>query len=47
MMKTIIVAAVAWAIGAALGVLLARAALRRLRHQVRDLRPHQIGRAHV
>ena len=38
MMKTIIVAAVAWAIGAALGVLLARAALRRLRHKVRDLR---------
>ena len=37
-MKTIIVAAVAWAIGAALGVLLARAAMRRLRHKVRDLR---------
>ena len=38
MMKTIIVAVVAWAIGAALGVLLARAALRHLRHKVRDLR---------
>lgn len=38
MMKTIIVAAAAWAIGAALGYLLARAALRRLRHKVRDLR---------
>lgn len=37
-MKTIIVAAVAWAVGAALGYLLARAALRRLRHKVRDLR---------
>lgn len=37
-MKTIIVAVVAWAIGAALGYLLARAALRRLRHKVRDLR---------
>ena len=37
-MKTILVAAVAWAIGAALGVLLARAALRRLQHKVRDLR---------
>lgn len=37
-MKTIIVAVVAWAIGAALGVLLARAALRHLRHKVRDLR---------
>lgn len=37
-MKTIIVAAVAWAIGAALGVLLARAAMRRLRHKARDLR---------
>ena len=38
MTKTVIVAAVAWAIGAALGYLLARAALRRLRHKVRDLR---------
>ena len=38
MMKTIIVAVVAWAIGAALGVLLARAALRHLLHKVRDLR---------
>lgn len=38
MMKTIIVAVVAWAIGAALGVLLARTALRHLRHKVRDLR---------
>ena len=37
-MKTIIAAVVAWAIGAALGYLLARAALRRLRHKVRDLR---------
>lgn len=37
-MKTIIVAATAWAIGAALGFLLARAALRRLRYKVRDLR---------
>ena len=37
-MKTIIVAVVAWAIGAALGFFLARAALRRLRHKVRDLR---------
>ena len=37
-MKTIIVAVVAWAIGAVLGFLLARAALRRLRHKVRDLR---------
>lgn len=37
-MKTIIVAVAAWAIGAALGFLLARAALRRLRHKVRDLR---------
>ena len=38
MTKTVIVAAVAWAVGAALGYLLARAALRRLRHKVRDLR---------
>ena len=37
-MKTIIAAVVAWAIGAALGYLLARVALRRLRHKVRDLR---------
>lgn len=37
-MKTILVAVVAWAIGAALGVLLARAALCHLRHKVRDLR---------
>lgn len=38
MTKTVIVAAVAWAVGAALGYLLARAALRRLRDKVRDLR---------
>ena len=37
-MKTIIVAVVAWAIGVVLGFLLARAALRRLRHKIRDLR---------
>lgn len=43
-MKTIIVAAVAWAVGAALGYLLARAALRRLRHKVRDLRRQLRGK---
>ena len=44
MMKTIIVAVVAWAIGAALGVLLARAALRHLLHKVRDLRRQLRGK---
>lgn len=43
-MKTIIVAVVAWAIGAVLGYLLARAALRRLRHKVRDLRRQLRGK---
>lgn len=43
-MKTIIVAVVAWAIGAALGVLLARAALRHLLHKVRDLRRQLRGK---
>lgn len=44
MTKTVIAAVVAWAVGAALGYLLARAALRRLRHKVRDLRRQLRGK---
>lgn len=45
MMKTVIIAAAAWAIGAVLGYFLCWATVRRLRHRVRDLREQLRGKS--